>query len=138
MKIPGIEDEEAEQHDTEDTDGDYFFNEETPHISVHALSGTQGFQTMRVTGQFGKHSLHILVDLGSTHNFLDISMAKRLGCKIEETPVQSVAVADGNKLQCLHMCKNFKWRLHNAEFESDMMLIPLGSCDVMLGVHWLS
>jgi len=36
------------------------------------------------------------------------------------------------------VCKGFKWRLHNAEFKSDMMLIPLVSCDVVLGVQWLS
>jgi len=93
---------------------------------------------MRVTRMCGKNPLHILLDSGSTHNFLDISMAKRLGCTIEKTPVQAVTVADGSKLQCLHICKGFKWKLHNADFELNMMLIPLGSCDVVLGVQWLS
>jgi len=63
---------------------------------------------MRVTGLHGKNPLHILLNSGSTHNFLDISMAKKLGCIIEKTPVQLVAVADGNRLQCLHICRGFK------------------------------
>ena len=88
IEILGTKDEGVEQHEPEDIDGDYFLNEETPHISIHALSGAQGFQTMRVTSLFGKHPLHVLMNSGSTHNFLDISMAKKLGCRIEKTPVQ--------------------------------------------------
>ena len=36
------------------------------------------------------------------------------------------------------MCKEFKWKLHNAEYMGDMLLIPLGSCDMVLEVQWLS
>ncbi|GJZ45547.1 retrotransposon-related protein [Tanacetum coccineum] len=36
------------------------------------------YQTMRVRGYVGKHPLHILIDCGSTHNFLDVSAAKKL------------------------------------------------------------
>jgi len=74
-------------------------DEERPQISVNALSGVQGFQTIRVTEMYGKSSLHILLDARSTHNFLDISMAKRLGCTIQK--IQSVTVADGNRLHCI-------------------------------------
>ena len=137
IEIPGVDEEESGD-DLEGREGMEFQEEENPQISINALSGLPGFQTMRVTGMYGKSPLHILLDSGSTHNFLDISMAKKLGCTIEETPVQAVTVADGNRLHCLHICKKFKWRLHNAEFESDMMLIPLGSCDMVLGVQWLS
>lgn len=112
--------------------------EEQPQISVHALSGCQSFQTMRMTGLYGKTPLHILIGKGSTHNFLDITVARKWGCRMEEIPAQAITVADGNKLQCLHVCKGFKWKIHNAIFETDMMLIPLGSCDVVLGIQWLS
>ena len=107
-------------------------------ISVHALSGCQSFETMRVTGLHGKTSLHILIDSDSTHNFLDISIARKLGCKLEAIPTQSITVADGYKLQCLYICRGFKWQMHNAHFEADMLIIPLGSCDIILGIQWLS
>ena len=51
---------------------------------------------------------------------------------------QSVTIAGGDKLMCYYMCKNFKWTLHNIEFQSDVYLLPLGSCDLVLGVQWLS
>jgi len=137
IEIPGVEEDEEDGELLGEEENE-LGSEEGPQISINALSGVQGFQTMRVTGLYGKTPLHILLDSGSTHNFLDISMARRLGCTGEATPVQAVTVADGNKLQCLHVCKGFRWKLHNADFESDMLLIPLGSYDVVLGVQWLS
>ena len=47
-------------------------------------------------------------------------------------------MADGYHLQCLYICKGFKWKMHNALSETDMLIIPLGSCDIVLGIQWLS
>jgi len=57
--------------------------ETEPCISLQAISGVQGFQTMRVTGYVGKKSIPILVDSGSIHNFVDLRLAQKLGCKLE-------------------------------------------------------
>ena len=51
-----------------------------PHISLNALSGVPTHNTMRVKGHVLKLLLHILMDSRSTHNFLDIYTAKKLGC----------------------------------------------------------
>ena len=45
--------------------------EPIPEISFHAISGTNHPQTMRITGKLGNKSVTILIDGGSTHNFLD-------------------------------------------------------------------
>nr|KYP65288.1 hypothetical protein KK1_011520 [Cajanus cajan] len=78
-----------------------------PRISVNTLTGVANFITMRVTGYLQKHPLHILIDSGSTHNFLDIQTAKKFGCKIEEREPLMVIVADGNKLNISSVVKNF-------------------------------
>ena len=110
----------------------------TPQISINAMNGNMGFQTMRVTGHVGKKQIHILIDSGSTHNFLDEKFAKRLGCKLEAVTAQSVITAGGNRLQCHYICIDFKWSLRSTEFHSEVYLLPLGSCDLVLGVQWLS
>jgi len=51
---------------------------------------------------------------------------------------QPIAVADGSELKCQYVCHNFTWRLQNTKFCSDVLLIPLGSCDMVLGIQWLS
>jgi len=65
--------------------GEVEFTEEEsiPQISINAMNGHSGFNTMRVNGHRGKKTLHILIDSGSTHNFLDEQLAKSLGCQLE-------------------------------------------------------
>ncbi|GJU00268.1 glycoside hydrolase, catalytic domain-containing protein [Tanacetum coccineum] len=65
------------------------------------------FQTMRVKGQINNKPVNILIDCGSTHNFLDLTTAKQMGCP-------------------------------GVTFQADFMLIPLGGCEMVLGVQWLS
>ncbi|GJS65454.1 reverse transcriptase [Tanacetum coccineum] len=69
-----------------------------PLISLNALTGTTNFKTMRVIGTTDKHTINILIDCGSTHNFLDKNMAKKLCYHIRSTCPLPVTVADGNNL----------------------------------------
>lgn len=91
------------------------------------------FHTLRVRGLVGNVVVHILIDSGSTHNFLDIGMAKKLGCKCLNIPSQAVTVVDGNHLAFQQLCKEFTLNLHGIVFNTDALLIPLGSCDI----QWL-
>jgi len=61
-----------------------------PLISVNALNGTTSFRTMRVTCYYKKKPLHILIDSGSMHNFLDAHVPKKLGCRIKVIPSLNV------------------------------------------------
>ncbi|XP_074278160.1 uncharacterized protein LOC141601756 [Silene latifolia] len=129
---------DARLDDSHRFDNEFEVNNVDPCISVNALAGNQAFQAMRVTGYIGKKPLHILVNSGITHNFLDLSLAKKMGLDLEKITPQAVTVADGNHLACQYVCKGFSWRLQNTEFKSDALLIPLGGCDMVLGVQWLS
>jgi len=63
-----------------------------------------------------------------------MKLAKRLRYKMKPVDAQSVTLAGGNQLQCHYICKGFKWLLHGTEFEYDVMLLPLRSCDLELGI----
>jgi len=52
-------------------------------------------------------------------------------------PSLNVVVADGNKVHISNMVKIFTWVIQNTIFSSDIMLLPLGCCDLVLGVEWL-
>ncbi|KAA8531158.1 hypothetical protein F0562_005928 [Nyssa sinensis] len=56
--------------------------QEELQISVHALSGFLSYKTMRIKEKVKKNRVTILIDSGSTHNFLDPVMAKRTGASI--------------------------------------------------------
>ena len=65
--------DEKESGGTETFDGELEFNKEEliPQISINVMSGCPGFNTVRVIGHIGKKTIYILLDSGSTHNFLD-------------------------------------------------------------------
>lgn len=69
-----------------------------PQISLNALNGANSYQTMRGDWQGGKNELHMLIDCGSTHNFLDAGIANQLGCKLTSTFPLVVTVVGGRKL----------------------------------------
>lgn len=67
------------------------------------------------------------MDIGSTHNFLALSAAKKLGCKLKKTVPLEVSMANGNHMLSEYMCENFQWSLHGSTYSTDVMVIPLGS-----------
>ncbi|GJY03062.1 hypothetical protein Tco_0361214 [Tanacetum coccineum] len=97
-----------------------------PHISLNDLSGVPTHNTMRLKGHVLKQILHILMDSDNTHNFLDLYIAKKMGCKIRSTCPLQVTVADGNKIVSHYMVKAFQWKIQRVLFEADVMLLPLG------------
>lgn len=67
-------------------------------ISLHAFTGVSGYQTIRVTGYHEKRPLQVLIDTGSMHNFIDQSIAMRLGCQADPIKEQFISIEDGRKL----------------------------------------
>lgn len=92
-----------------------------PCISLSALSGNHNFHTMRVVGMVEGKPLHILIDSGSTHNFLDLNLAKKLGCELEKIVPQAVTVANGNHIACQHKCREFTWNMNKKNFCAEVM-----------------
>ncbi|KAA8538007.1 hypothetical protein F0562_027413 [Nyssa sinensis] len=112
--------------------------QEKLQILVHALSGSLSYKTMRIKGKVKKNMVIILIDSGSTHNFLDLVMAKRIGALIQFTNPLAVMVAYGTKLQSKAMVKDFQWVMQGTTFTTNMRFLPLGGRDMVLGVQWLS
>jgi len=86
-------------------DGNNYFDEDMdcsldsdviphPEISVHAIAGAMNPHTMRVPGYYHNKPLYILLDSGSTHNFLDPSVASKLNLPISCKTSFDVMVAN--------------------------------------------
>ena len=91
-------DDDKEQEGSNEDEG--VEEDANPQISVHAINGlrAKGYSNMRVTVFVKRKPLHILIDSGSTHNFLDVEVAKKLGCKLEKVGPMRVDVANGSSL----------------------------------------
>lgn len=62
---------EVQEVENEEKDNKEELIEVTPEISIHALLGSISFQIMRIKGRVRIKTIQILIDYGSSHNFLD-------------------------------------------------------------------
>ncbi|XP_063938080.1 uncharacterized protein LOC135147942 [Daucus carota subsp. sativus] len=107
-------------------------------VSLHAMNGSQGSGTIKLQGNIQGHLVNILVDSGSTHDFMSQNLAKRLQLKTNPCAPFSITVADGNKVQCNTTVEPVKWSMADEVFSTNMHLIPLGGYDIILGAQWMT
>jgi len=62
------------------------------------MNGISATHTIRVVGVILDQPVNILVDSGSTHNFINSSSAKKLGLQSQESKSIDVLVANGDKI----------------------------------------
>ncbi len=74
-------------------------------LSVHALEGSHGIDTIRLLGLHKNRQLVILFDSGSTTSFLDKRIAKELKLEVVSTQYIAIRVADKRKLGCDLKCQ---------------------------------
>ena len=89
----------------------------TPQLSLHALTDTYGCQTTRLKGSKGIMTLFLLIDSGSSHNFLDSGKAKQSGCVMESIPALKLTAANGNEFVCNKVCRQFQWCMQAYQFQ---------------------
>jgi len=46
-------------------------------------------------------------------------------------------VANGNKIYSENKCVDLSWEIQRQEFITDLRLLKLGECDIVLGVDWM-
>ena len=106
-------------------------------ISMHAYSGTSAPRTLRVDGLVRKHCVHILIDSGSTHNFLDERLVRKMGLDAEPTAGFEVAIGDGTKLRAESLCRRVGIRVQGHDIIVDLYPLALRGADIVLGTQWL-
>jgi hypothetical protein len=106
-------------------------------ISLHALMGHSIPQTLRVMGQIQHTPVAILIDSGSTHNFLQDRVAKQLGLRTEPAHSFRVLVGNGEELHCTTMCPQTPLLIGSHQFLVDLFVLPISGAELVLGVQWL-
>ena len=82
-------------------------NKVEPLISLHAICGNDSADAMRVIGVVWKWEIQVLIDNGSSHDFLDFKLARKLGWKAGNEIFPTVQVAGGKSLNVHGICKGF-------------------------------
>ncbi|KAF5477456.1 hypothetical protein F2P56_004096 [Juglans regia] len=111
---------------------------EMASISLQSMVGGGGPKTMRLMACIGKKKLIVLIDTGSTHNFVDTVAAARCKLHVQLGQAISVKVANGQLIESTGKCVAVPLTVQSIPFTVDFFTLPLGGCDAVLGIQWLS
>ena len=96
-----VEDEKAELVEIEEKKDKAELKEEKAEITLCALLGSTSPSTMRVIAILNGQKNVILLDTGSTHNFMDGTLAKTLKLSTDVESNFGVRVANGQVIRTL-------------------------------------
>ena len=74
---------------------------------------------------------------GSTHNFIDPKVVQRTGLIVTPELAFSVTIAGDDRLQSEGLCKSVCFKCQWLEIITDFHVLPIGGCQIVVGVDWL-
>ena len=128
-----VEDEKAELVEIEEEEDKAELKEEKAEITLCALLGSTSPSTTRVIAILNGQKNVILLNTGSTHNFMDETLAKGLKLQTNVESNFGVRVANGQVIRTIGECKEMKLYL-----KLTFNLLDLEGCGIVLGTQWLS
>jgi hypothetical protein len=108
-----------------------------PIISLNALTGFSAPQTLKLIGYIKHRKVIILVDSGSTHNFIHRRIAQETHCYIHAVNNFQIMIDNGDSMKCGGHCENVRLQIGDYHLKSHMFAIDMGGCDIVLGADWL-
>lgn len=117
----GEPEEEASVNSSED-DG---IAEALPEISLHAIARSDHPRTIRVSGIMKNRHFTVLIDGGSTHNFIDHAIVTRFGLPMEKNRKLQVMVANQDHIEYLGECKALMLQIQGCPIIVDFFILPL-------------
>jgi hypothetical protein len=110
-----------------------------PSISIHALTSICpcSGRTMQLFVNTNGMQLLVLINSGSTHNFVDIDSVARAGISLGGKAGLHDTVANGDNVQSLGCCRNVPFSIGNMWFTIDCDGLALDSFKMVLDIQWL-
>jgi hypothetical protein len=94
-----------------------------PIISLNALTGFSAPQTLKLIGYIKHQKVIILVDSGSTHNFIHRRIAQETHCYIHAVNNFQIMIANGGSMKCGGCCENVRLQIGDYHLKSHMFLL---------------
>jgi hypothetical protein len=106
-----------------------------PVISLYALTGFFATQTLNLIGYIKHRKVIILVDSGSTHNFIHRHIAQETNFYICAVNNFQIMIANGRSMKCGGCCANMCLQIGEYQLKYHTFVIDMGGCNIVLGVE---
>jgi hypothetical protein len=104
-----------------------------PFISLNSLTGFFASQPLKLIGYIKHQKVIIVVDSGSTHNFIHRHIAQETQCYIHVVNNFQIMFANDGSMKCGGCCENVCLQIGDYHLKSHMFSIDMGGCDIVLG-----
>ncbi|TXG61145.1 hypothetical protein EZV62_012508 [Acer yangbiense] len=101
-------------------------------LSLNAMSGVSKPSTMRLMAWVRKFEVSMLVDSGSSHNFINTNIVRKIGLRGAAIEPFDVKVANGEKLKCEKVVHEVKMNVQGVRIAADLHVLSLVGVDVVL------
>jgi hypothetical protein len=108
-----------------------------PFISLNSLTGFSAPQTLKLIGYIKHRKVIILVDSGSTHNFIHHRIAQETHCYIHAVNNFQIMISNGGSMKCGGRCENVHLQICDYHLKYHIFSIDMGDCDIVLGAYWI-
>ncbi|KAK0581882.1 hypothetical protein LWI29_019083 [Acer saccharum] len=106
-------------------------------LSLNAMSEVSKPSTIRLMAWVGKFEVSMLVGSGSSHNFINANIVRKIGLRGATIEAFDVKVANGEKLKCEEVVHEVKMNVQGVRIAADLHVLSLVGVDVVLGNAWL-
>jgi hypothetical protein len=106
-------------------------------ISLNSLTGFSAPQTLKLIGYIKHRKVIILVDSGSTRNFIHRYIVQENHCYIHAINNFQIMIANGGLMKCGGRCENVRLQIGDYHLKSHMFAIDMGGYDIVLGADWI-
>jgi len=94
-------------------------------------------KTMKLKGLIRGRNVNIVVDSSSTHNCINIDLAKQLDICICLVKDLTTSIATGKKFEEIGEFHKVSIHIQELHLQIDLFSLPLKEMDVVLGAKWL-
>ncbi|VFQ74333.1 unnamed protein product [Cuscuta campestris] len=100
---------------------------------LQSLAGSTTPRSIRLKAEIKGQIVDVLVDGGSTHNFIHPKTAERLQLALVNIEAFRVYVGNGDSLTCQAQCPQVPLLIQNNNFSVDLFVLAIHGHDVVLG-----
>nr|GEW02049.1 RVP_2 domain-containing protein [Tanacetum cinerariifolium] len=88
-------------------------------------------------GTIGSGDVHVLIDNGSTYNFVRPGVIENMCLPVQPTKAFKVYIGSGETLLCENVCSHISLLMQGVAVDVDLYVLPMQGPDVVLGIQWL-
>ncbi|KAG6402647.1 hypothetical protein SASPL_134849 [Salvia splendens] len=104
---------------------------------VHSIDGLVRSKSISLIGDIRSTTVRVLVDTGSSHDFIHPRIAEQLSLPLTSISPFRVYVGNGASLLCSHVTRVTELKIQDVLFLVDLYILPIHGPDIILGMTWL-